>query len=39
LCKNKRRATATTAIYTHLTKPSEDLALLLLNRVVAGLWE
>ena len=29
----------TTAIYTHLTKPSEDLALQVLNRVVAGLWD
>jgi site-specific recombinase XerD len=28
----------TTAIYTHLTKPSEDLALQVVNRVVAGLW-
>jgi integrase/recombinase XerD len=29
---------STTAIYTHLTKPSEDLALQVVNRVVAGLW-
>jgi site-specific recombinase XerD len=29
----------TTAIYTHLTKPSEDLALQVVNRVVAGLWD
>jgi integrase/recombinase XerD len=30
---------STTAIYTHLTKPSEDLALQAVNRVVAGLWD
>jgi integrase/recombinase XerD len=30
---------STTAIYTHLTKPSEDLALQVVNRVVAGLWD
>jgi site-specific recombinase XerD len=29
----------TTAIYTHLTQPSEDLALQAINRVVAGLWD
>jgi len=29
----------TTAIYTHLTKPSEDLALQAVNRVMAGLWD
>ena len=29
----------TTAIYTHLTKPSEDLALQAVNRMVAGLWD
>jgi len=29
----------TTAIYTHLTKPSEDLALQAVNRLVAGLWD
>jgi len=29
----------TTAIYTHLTKPSEDLAIQAINRVVAGLWD
>ena len=29
----------TTAIYTHLTKPSEDLAIQAVNRVVAGLWD
>jgi len=29
----------TTAIYTHLTKPSEDLAIQVVNRVVAGLWD
>ena len=28
----------TTAIYTHLTQPSEDLAMLAVNRIVAGLW-
>ncbi len=26
----------TTAIYTHLTKPSEDLAIQAVNRIVAG---
>ena len=30
---------STTAIYTHLTKPSEDLALQAVNRVMAGLWD
>jgi len=30
---------STTAIYTHLTKPSEDMALQVVNRVVAGLWD
>jgi len=30
---------STTAIYTHLTQPSEDLALQVVNRVVAGLWD
>ena len=30
---------STTAIYTHLTKPSEDPALQVINRVVAGLWD
>jgi integrase/recombinase XerD len=30
---------STTAIYMHLTKPSEDLALQVVNRVVAGLWD
>jgi site-specific recombinase XerD len=29
----------TTAIYTHLTQPSEDLAIQTVNRVVAGLWD
>ena len=29
----------TTAIYTHLTKPSEDLAHQAVNRVMAGLWD
>jgi len=29
----------TTAIYTHLTKPSEDLAIQAVNRLVAGLWD
>ena len=29
----------TTAIYTHLTKPSEDLAIQAVNRIVAGLWD
>lgn len=29
----------TTAIYTHLTQPSEDLAIQVVNRVVAGLWD
>ena len=29
----------TTAIYTHLTKPSEDLAIQAVNHVVAGLWD
>jgi site-specific recombinase XerD len=29
----------TTAIYTHLTQPSEDLAIQVVNRMVAGLWE
>jgi hypothetical protein len=29
---------STTAIYTHLTKPSEDLALQVVSRVVAGLF-
>jgi site-specific recombinase XerD len=29
----------TTAIYTHLTQPSEDLAVQAVNRVVAGLWD
>jgi site-specific recombinase XerD len=29
----------TTAIYTHLTKPSEDLAMQAVNRMVAGLWD
>ena len=29
----------TTAIYTHLTKPSEDLAIQAVNRMVAGLWD
>ncbi len=28
-----------TAIYTHLTQPSEDLAIQAVNRVVAGLWD
>ena len=28
----------TTAIYTHLTKPSEDIAMQAVNRIVAGLW-
>jgi site-specific recombinase XerD len=28
----------TTAIYTHLTQPSEDLAIQVVNCVVAGLW-
>jgi integrase/recombinase XerD len=28
----------TTAIYTHLTQPSDDLAIQAVNRVVAGLW-
>jgi len=30
---------STTAIYTHLTKPSEDLALQVVSRVDAGLWD
>ncbi len=29
----------TTAIYTHLTKPSENLAIQTVNRMVAGLWD
>ena len=29
----------TTAIYTHLTQPSEDLAIQAINRIVAGLWD
>jgi len=29
----------TTAIYTHLTQPSEDIAIQAVNRIVAGLWE
>ena len=29
----------TTAIYTHLTQPSEELAIQAVNRVVAGLWD
>ena len=29
----------TTAIYTHLTQPSEDLAVQAVNRVLAGLWD
>ncbi|MFZ5534576.1 MAG: tyrosine-type recombinase/integrase [Patescibacteria group bacterium] len=29
----------TTAIYTHLTKPSEELALQAVNHLVAGLWD
>jgi len=29
----------TTAIYTHLTKPSEDLAIQAINHIVAGLWD
>jgi integrase len=29
----------TTAIYTHLTQPSEDLAIQAVNRIVAGLWD
>jgi integrase/recombinase XerD len=29
----------TTAIYTHLTKPSEDLAIQIVNGVVSGLWD
>jgi integrase/recombinase XerD len=29
----------TTAIYTHLTQPSEDLAIQAVNRLVAGLWD
>jgi site-specific recombinase XerD len=29
----------TTAIYTHLTQPSEDLAIQAVNHVVAGLWD
>ena len=29
----------TTAIYTHLTKPSEDLAIQAVTRLVAGLWD
>lgn len=29
----------TTAIYTHLTQPSEDLAIQTVNRMVAGLWD
>jgi site-specific recombinase XerD len=29
----------TTAIYTHLTQPSEDMAVQVVNRVVAGLWD
>ena len=29
----------TTASYTHLTKPSEDLAIQAVNRMVAGLWD
>jgi integrase/recombinase XerD len=28
----------TTAIYTHLTQPSEDIANQAVNRIVAGLW-
>jgi integrase/recombinase XerD len=29
----------TTAIYTHLTQPSEDLAIQAINHIVAGLWD
>lgn len=29
----------TTALYTHLTKPSEDLAIQAVNRMAAGLWD
>lgn len=29
----------TTAIYTHLTQPSEDLAIQTINHIVAGLWD
>ena len=29
----------TTAIYTHLTQPSRDLAIQAVNRAVAGLWD
>ena len=29
----------TTAIYTHLTQPSEDLAIQAVNHLVAGLWD
>ncbi len=29
----------TTALYTHLTQPSEDMATQAVNRVVAGLWD
>jgi site-specific recombinase XerD len=29
----------TTALYTHLTQPSEDRAIQMVNRVVAGLWD
>jgi site-specific recombinase XerD len=29
----------TTAIYTHLTQPSEDIAIQAVNRIVAGLWD
>ena len=30
---------ATTAIYTHLTQPSNDLAARTINKVLAGLWD
>jgi len=29
----------TTAIYTHLTQPSEEVAVQAINRIVAGLWD
>lgn len=29
----------TTAIYTHLTQPSEEIAVQAINRIVAGLWD
>jgi len=29
----------TTAIYTHLTQPSEEIAVQAVNRIVAGLWD